>query len=257
VHLTWTLAVQEFKLRFFGSVLGYLWQLVRPLLLFGVLYFVFTKAIKLGATADFFPAVLLTNIVLFTFFAEATTGAVTSVVDRENLVRKIDFPRLVVPAAVVLTATFNLAVNFIAVGVFIFATGVDVRVTWLELPVLLAILATFAAGWAMLLSALYVRMRDVRPIWEVVMQVLFYATPIIYVLETVTDERIRHVMMGNPLAMVLQQVRHAVIDPHAASAPAAMGGWPWLAIPIGIVVVVAALGYRVYDRAAPKIAEDL
>jgi ABC-2 type transport system permease protein len=257
LHLTWTLAVQEFKLRFFGSFLGYFWQLVRPLLLFGVLYFVFTKAIKLGATADFFPAVLLTNIVLFTFFAEATTGAVTSVVDRENLVRKIDFPRLVVPAAVVLTAAFNLALNLIAVAVFVFATGVDVRATWLELPVLLVVLATFAAGVAMLLSALYVRMRDVRPIWEVVMQVLFYATPIIYVLETVDSARIRHLMMGNPLAMVIQQVRHALIDPNAPSAGAAIGGWPWLIIPVGILVVTAALGYWVFDRAAPLIAEDL
>jgi ABC-2 type transport system permease protein len=257
LHLTWTLAVQEFKLRFFGSVLGYLWQLVRPLLLFGVLYFVFTKAIKLGASAPFFPAVLLTNIVLFSFFAEATTGAVTSVVDRENLVRKISFPRLVVPAAVVLTALFNLAVNLIAVAVFVFATGVDVRLTWLEFPVLIAVLATFAAGVAMLLSALYVRMRDLRPIWEVVMQVLFYATPIIYVLETVDSVRIRHLMMGNPLAMVLQQVRHAVIDADAPSAGQAIGGWPWLAIPIAIVVLAAVVGFWVYDREAPSIAEDL
>src|SRR6266545_6178763 len=95
-HLTWTLAVHEFKLRFFGSVLGYFWQLMRPLLLFGVLYVVFAVVLKVGAGTKYFSAVLLFNIVLYTFFAEGTTMAVRSVVDRESLVRKIRFPRLVI-----------------------------------------------------------------------------------------------------------------------------------------------------------------
>jgi ABC-2 type transport system permease protein len=257
VHLTWTLAVQEFKLRFFGSALGYLWQLMRPLLLFGVLYVVFTQAIRIGATANYFPAVLLTSIVLYTFFAEATSGAVTSVVDREAIVRKIHFPRLVVPAAVVLTAFFNLLLNLVAVAVFVFATGVEVRISWLQFPLLVALLAVFASGIAMLLSALYVRMRDLRPIWDVVLQVLFYATPIIYVLESVDNETIRRVMMCNPLGAVLQQVRHALIDPQAPSAAAAIGGTAWLAIPVGIIVMGFALGLWVFDREAPRIAEDL
>src|SRR4051794_36255925 len=176
-------------------MLGYLWQLMRPLLLFGVLYFVFTQAIKVGANAKFFPAVLLTNIVLFTFFAEATSGAVTSVVDRENLVRKIHFPRLVVPAAIVLTALFNLCLNLLAVAVFIVASGVELRLSWIELPLLVLLLAILASGIAMLLSALYVRLRDMRPIWEVVLQVLFYGTPIIYVLETIHNERLRELLV--------------------------------------------------------------
>ena len=257
LHLTWTLAVQEFKLRFFGSVLGYLWQLMRPLLLFGVLYFVFTQAIKIGELAAFFPAVLLTNIVLFTFFAEATAGAVTSVVDRENLVRKIHFPRLVVPAAVVLTAAFNLAVNLIAVTIFVFATGVEPRLEWLTLPLLIAILVVFAAGMAMLLSALYVRLRDLRPIWEVVLQVLFYATPIIYVLETIDSRTIQQAMIFNPLAAILTQVRHAVIDPNAPTAAEAIGGAAYLAVPAAIVVAAFVAGFWVFSRVAPGIAEDL
>src|SRR4051812_26697495 len=150
-HLTWTLAVHEFKLRFFGSVLGYFWQLMRPLLLFGVLYVVFTQALKLGTTVDFYPVVLLTSIVLYTFFAEATSGAVSSVLDRENLVRKIQFPRLVIPTTVVLTAAFNFCLNFLVVLIFLFASGVGVHKTWLEFPVLLAILGVMAMGIAMLL----------------------------------------------------------------------------------------------------------
>ncbi|HEY2720010.1 MAG TPA: ABC transporter permease, partial [Solirubrobacteraceae bacterium] len=105
-HLTFTIARNEFKLRFFGSVLGYVWQLVRPLLLFGVLLFVFSHVAKVGSTIPHYAVALLAGIVLFTFFAEATSGAVRSVVDRENLVRKIQFPRLVIPLSIVLIATF-------------------------------------------------------------------------------------------------------------------------------------------------------
>ncbi|MDX6648934.1 MAG: type transport system permease protein [Solirubrobacteraceae bacterium] len=257
VHLTRTLAVQDFKLRFFGSTLGYLWQLMRPLLLFGVLYLVFTQAIKLGASAKHFPVVLLTAIVLFTFFAEATSAAVTSVLDRESLVRKIHFPRLVVPSAVVLTALFNLALNLIAVAIFMLATGVEPRASWVQLPVLIGLLTVFAAGTAMLLSALYVRMRDIRPIWEVVLQVLFYASPIIYVIETVQSHSLRRFMLLNPLAAIIQQVRHAVIDPSAPSAAAAAGGSARLLVPLAIIVGAFGFGYWVFDREAPRIAEDM
>jgi ABC-2 type transport system permease protein len=256
-HLTWTLAVQEFKLRFFGSALGYLWQLVRPLLLFGVLYVVFTQAVRIGELARFFPAVLLMGIVLFTFFAEATAGAVTSVVDREGIVRKIHFPRLVVPAAVVLTAAFNLALNLVAVAVFVVATGVEPHLGWLQFPLLVGLLALFAAGLAMLLSALYVRLRDVRPIWEVAVQVVFYASPIIYVIETVDSDWLRRLMLCSPVAAIIQQVRHAVIDSRAPSAAEAIGGAAWLLVPLGIVLVTFALGLWVFRREAPRIAEDL
>jgi ABC-2 type transport system permease protein len=257
LHLTWTLAFQEFKLRFFGSMLGYLWQLMRPLLLFGVLYLVFTQAIKLGAGARHFPVVLLTSIVLFTFFAEVTSGAVTAVLDRENIVRKIHFPRLVVPAAVIVTAFLNLVLNLVVVVVFMLASGVEVRASWLELPLLIGIVTVFAGGIAMLLSALYVRMRDVRPIWDVLLQVLFYGSPIIYVIETVHSATARHLMMLNPLAAIIQQVRHAVIDSTAPTAAAAAGGAARLAIPAAIVLLIFVLGYWVFDREAPHIAEDL
>ncbi|HEV2775294.1 MAG TPA: ABC transporter permease [Solirubrobacteraceae bacterium] len=257
VHLTWTLAVQDFKLRFFGSILGYLWQLMRPLMLFGVLYVVFTQAIRIGAGIEYFAPTLLMNIVLYTFFGDATGGAVRSVVERENLVRKIHFPRLVVPGAVVLTAMFNLALNLFAVAIFVFASGVPVRLSWLMLPLLIMALVVFATGIAMLLSALYVRLRDVGPIWEVIMQVLFYGTPIIYVIELVHVEWLQQLMMMNPLGAILQQVRHTVIDPGAPSAAEAIGGAPYLLIPAGIVLGLFALGYWVFSREAPRIAEDL
>jgi ABC-2 type transport system permease protein len=255
--LTISLARMEFKLRFFGSVLGYLWQLMRPLLLFGVLYVVFTHFVRFNEGVSHFPAVLLTGIVIFTFFSDATSVAVTSVLDRENLVRKIQFPRMVVPLAVVLTAFFNLAMNLLAVMVFVLATGVTPRLTWLLFPLLLLVVGVLATGMAMLLSALYVRFRDVRPIWEVALQALFYASPILYVVETIPDTTIQRAIMLSPIASVLEQARHWLIDPDAPSAAEAIGGAERLLVPAGVVVGVFLLGLWVFTREAPRIAEEL
>jgi ABC-2 type transport system permease protein len=256
LHLTWTLAVTDFKLRFFGSVLGYLWQLLRPLMLFGVLLLVFTQFVKLSGVPNY-PVILLQDIVIFTFFADATLAAVTCLLDRENLVRKIHFPRMVLPLAVVLTASFNFLLNLVIVMLFALANGVEPKINWLELPVLLVFLGVFVTGIAMLLSALYVRFRDVRPIWEVVAQALFYASPVIYVIEKIPVQSWKRIVMCNPIATVLTQARHAVIDPNAPSAAAAIGSTARLVIPIGIVVVTFVVGFWLFNREAPRIAEQL
>jgi ABC-2 type transport system permease protein len=256
-YLAVTLAVTDFKLRFFGSVLGYFWQLVRPMLLFGVLYVVFTRFVRLGGDVPHYPVVLLANIVLFTFFSEGA-GAVSSVVDREALVRKIHFPRMAIPVSVVLTASFNLTLNLTVVTIFALANGVEPRWSWLQVPVLLALLAVFVVGLAMLLSAAYVRFRDVKPIWEVAAQLLFYATPVIYAIETIdVDDSIKEALMLSPLAAILEQFRHAVIDPGAPSAAEAAGGGFMVLIPIALILGVFALGFWVFDREAPHIAEQL
>ena len=261
LQLTLTLAVTDFKLKFFGSVLGYLWQLMRPLMLFGVLYLVFVQWVRLGGeSVAHYPAVLLTGIVTYMFFASATGGCVTAVLNRESLVRKIEFPRLVIPLTVVLVAYFDLLLNFIAVFIFVVADGVEPRLSWLELPLLLIALGVLATGCGMLVSALYVRYRDVEPIWEVMLQILFYASPILYPIELVAlkgGENVQEAMMLSPLAAILQQMRHAVIDPDAMSAGEAAGGWIWILIPAGIIVGVFALGYWVFNREAPRIAEEL
>jgi ABC-2 type transport system permease protein len=268
-HLTYNIARNEFKLRFFGSILGYAWQLVRPLLLFGVLYVFFTKVAHVnsqhGAGQEHYGAQLLGSIVLFTFFGEATTGAVRSVVDRENLVRKIQFPRLVIPLSVVLLALFNPGLNLIVVLGFALIEGVQPMASWLELPLIVAMLAVFATGVAMLLSALFVSFRDIQPIWDVISQILFYASPVIISVETVKEALVKehlssdllHVYMLNPLAVAFQQFRHAMITPGTLSAEHAVGGWAALAEPLGIVLVVFALGFWVFNRSAPLVAENL
>ena len=257
LYLSIALAVTDFKLRFFGSVLGYFWQLVRPLLLFGVLYLVFTHFVRIGEGVPFYPVMLLSNIVLYTFFAEGT-GAVTSLVDREGLVRKVRFPLLAIPLAAVLLAAFNLVLNGLAVLVFALASGVEPRASWLELPLLLLALWVFVLGLAMLLSALYVRFRDVKPIWEVALQLFFYGTPIIYAIETIgVSKNVQELIMLNPLASILQQFRHAVLDPSAPSAAAAAGGTARLLIPLAVILGAFALGLWFFNREAPIVAEEL
>jgi ABC-2 type transport system permease protein len=260
VRLTRTLAVTDFKLRFFGSALGYLWQLMRPLMLFGVLYFVFSEFLQFGSEVRFYPQALLLGIVLYSFLSEATSAALRSLVQREPLVRKIDFPRLAVPLASVLTALFNLGLNLIPVFVFLLAAGGTPRWSWLELPFIIAFLLVFVLGLAMLLSALFVRYRDVEPIWDVVLQVLFYASPIFYSVQVIIDKAgldWARLVMCNPFATALQQAKHAVIDPSHMSAGQAFGSQAWLVVPVGIALGVFALGFVVFVRDAPRIAEEL
>jgi len=134
LDLLWLIAVTEFKRTYFGTVLGYLWSLIRPLTMFGVLLFVFTQVFKVGSNLDDYPVLLLLGIVQFTFFQEATSSAVASVVVQEGVVRKTQFPRLVIPLATVLTAFFNFLLNLVIVVVFILAWGVDPKLTWLLFP---------------------------------------------------------------------------------------------------------------------------
>ncbi len=268
-HLSYNIARSEFKLKFFGSALGYLWQVMRPLLLFGVLYVFFVLVFHVdkakGAAAQFYGAQLLGSIVLFTFFGEATSGAVRSVVDRENLVRKIQFPRLAIPISVVLLAMFNLALNLVVVMIFAMIEGVRPMLSWLELPLIILMLTVLTTGVAMLLSALFVRFRDISPIWEVFSQILFYSSPVIIPAETVRTELahgtlnhfLYHIYTLNPLVAIFQQFRHAMINRATLSAGQIMGSWAALLEPLALVAFVFVLGFWVFNRAAPHIAEDL
>jgi ABC-2 type transport system permease protein len=256
VHLTWIIGLTEYRLTYFGSVLGYLWALMRPLMLFGVLYVVFSQIVKFGGDIPNYPMLLLFNIVLFSFFQDCTQRAVTAVVDSEAIVRKMHFPRLVIPLSTVLTGVLNLLLSLVAVFVFILAYGVDPTWTWLLLPVILVPLITLTSAIAMLVSSLYVRFRDVQPIWFVVSMILFYGTPVLYAIDTVPANAQRYVLF-NPIAMLLEQARKWIIDPDARGCIEAIGGWKWAMVPLGIFIAACVLGLWVFNREAPVIAEQL
>jgi ABC-2 type transport system permease protein len=232
---------------------------MQPLLFFGVLYLVFgvVLASTFGQIPDF-PVLLLMNIVLFNFFAAGTNGAVPSVVQRENMVRKMHFPRLVIPLAVVTTALMQLVLNLVVVIGFMLIYGLQPRLTWLLLPVIVSVLMVLTSGCAMLLSALYVRYRDVAPIWSVISQALFYATPVFITIESIQKhgQLVTRLYMFNPLAAILQQTRHWMVGNSPGTA-AVMGGYGWALIPLAILVGLVALGYWTFNREAPRIAEEL
>ncbi len=256
LHLTWTIGLTDFRLTYFGSALGYLWSLVRPFLSFAVLLVIFTQVFDAGQGVRFFPVQLLLGVVLFAFFAESSERAVQSVVNRESLVRKMQFPRLVIPLSVVLTAALNLTVSLVPVIGFALAMGVPVRATWLLLPVAVLALAFFTSGVAMALSSLYVRFRDVEPIWSVFSQVLFYGSAIIYTIDKVPGHWNR-LVLANPIASIVQYSRAWIADPAAGTPADVMGGTGWALIPLAIGVLVFALGLWVFSREAPGIAERL
>jgi ABC-2 type transport system permease protein len=256
-HLLYLMAVTDFKRTYFGTLLGYLWSLARPLMLFGVLLVVFTKALHIQSNVPHYPVLLLMNIVLFGFFQEGTTTALPSIVGRETIVRKTQFPRLVIPVAAVLTALFNLGLNLIVTFIFILAFGVGPMWTWLLLPVVVAMLLVLTVGVAMILSSLFPRFRDLSIIWTVASTALFYVTPVIYSLDAIHSQTIARIIAMNPLTPILGLARKWIIDPNAPSPAALSGGTARLLIPIAIYLLICAAAVVVFRREAPRIAEAL
>jgi ABC-2 type transport system permease protein len=259
-ELTLMLATTEFKRTYFGTALGYLWSVARPLLLFAVLLEVFTHVVRLGSQVPHYPVFLLFNMVLFGFFAEASTMAVPSIVGQEGIVRKTQFPRLAIPTAVVLTALFNLLLNLVIVFVFILAFGISPMWTWLLLPLLLALLFVVTLAVSMIVSSLYPRFRDLGIIWSVFTTALFYATPILYPLEIAVarSHTLGKLIALNPLTPIFELARVWVIDPSAPyPGSAAAGGPGYLIFAVVMLLAVCVTSVWVFNRQAPRIAEDL
>jgi ABC-2 type transport system permease protein len=254
LNLLWVMSTTDFRLTFHGTALGYLWSLLRPLLMFGVLLAVFTQVFRFGDQVKDYPALLLLNIMLFSLFSDSTNRAVGSVAAQEGIVRRTQFPRLVIPLSVVLTELFNLGLNMIAVFIFILAYGVDPTWTWLLLPIVIAALLVITVAVSMILSALYPRFRDVAPIWTVLATVLFYATPVIYPV-SVAPERFQNILHLNPLTPIFEQAQKWIIDPNA-SGVLGTSGW-LLALSATIFLAICAVALWAFNREAPRIAEEL
>ncbi|MEA2213998.1 MAG: type transport system permease protein [Solirubrobacteraceae bacterium] len=257
LELLYLIAVTEFKKTYFGTVLGYLWSLARPLMLFAVLVTVFTRILRLD-TVPHYSVLLLMNIVLFGFFQEATVIAVGSVVGQEAIVRKTQFPRLVIPLAVVMTALFNLMLNLIVVVIFLLAFGVSPEWTWLLFPIILIMLIVLTTAVSMIVASLYPRYRDVAIIWTVFSTVLFYATPIMYAIDRLAGHHtLRQVILLNPLAPIFELARKWIIQPSAPGPVAAAGGWPEALAPVAIYLAICVFAVWIFRREAPRIAEAL
>ncbi len=257
LELLYLIAATEFKKTYFDTFLGYLWSLARPLMLFGVLVTVFTKVFHLG-NIPHYPVFLLMNIVLYGFFQEATGLAVGSVVAQESVVRKTQFPRLVIPLSVVLTALFNFLLNLIVVVAFLIGFGVDPKWTWLLFPVVLLLLMMITTAVSMIVSSLFPRFRDIAIIWTVLSTVLFYVTPILYTVDNLKGHpTLRHLILINPLAPIFELARKWVVQPSAPTPAAAAGGYLALLAPVAIFIGICVFALWIFNREAPRIAEEL
>jgi ABC-2 type transport system permease protein len=250
------IAVTDFKRAYFGTALGYLWSLARPLILFGVLLAVFTQVFRIGSEVPNYPVLLLFNIVLFSFFQEATLTAVQSIVNQESMVRKTQFPRLVIPVAVVLTALFNLGLNLVVVFAFILAWGIEPQWTWLLFPVILVLLLVITTAVSMIVSSLFPRFRDTAIIWSVAATTLFYATPVLYPPEIV-PATLQDIIQINPLAPIFELGRMWIIDPTAPGPTEIAGGAAGLVPALVLYALICVLAVWLFNREAPRIAEQL
>ena len=250
------IAVADFKKAYFGTALGYVWSIARPLMLFGVLLAVFTQVFRIGSDVPNYPVLLLFNIVLFGFFQEATITAVTSIVTQESVVRKTQFPRLVIPLAVVLTTLFNLGLNLVVVFIFILAWGIDPTWTWLLFPLALGLLFVLTTAVSMIVSSLYPRFRDTAILWSVAATVLFYASPVLYPTSAV-PETLGDILQLNPFTPLLELARLWVIDPTAPGPIEAAGGFVHLLPAIAIYLATCVFAVWIFRREAPRIAEQL
>jgi ABC-2 type transport system permease protein len=249
------LAITDFKLKYQGLALGYIWSLAKPLMLFTVLYFVFTRLIRLGDAVPHYALYLLLGVVLWSYFFESTSVAMVSVVDRRELIRKVYFPRIVIPIATSISSLITLALNLLVVFVFIAVTGVGFRITLPLFVLLLVELYVLSLGFSLLLAALYVKFRDLRPIWEVGLQLLFYASPIIYPL-TLVPKRFAGVIALSPVAQIIEDSRKLLITPQALSTVDYVQ-WPLALLPYIIPPAVLVLGYWYFKSTAAQFAEEL
>jgi ABC-2 type transport system permease protein len=254
LNLTRELAVTSFKLKYTGSTLGYAWSLVKPLLIFGMTYTVFVQVLKAGRGDPSFPVELLLGIVVWTFFADATSSAVGAIVANGQMIRKAYFPRWIVVVASTLSATMTLAVNLALVLLIGLPLGwFHPGLQTLLLPLLFVELYVLVVGIGLLMSALFVFYRDLGHVWEIMLQLLFYASAILFPLTLITNHVPFAVM--NPIAQIMEDMRRALITSSIPWSSAILG---WLiVVPCLIVCASLVVGYLVFHRSSPRFAEAL
>ena len=251
------IAGTEWKLKYADSVLGYAWSLLKPLALFGVLYVVFGRLFDITLGFNHYPLYLLIGLVLWFFFVDASGLAMTSVVAQGSLLRRLAFPRLLIPLSAMTTAALTFMVNLIAIGAFVAWRGIPPRVEWLLLVPLVAELYVFTLGFGIILATLFVRFRDVGQLWELLAQVLFYASPIIYPVGFLPPWA-QPVAFLSPFVQVMQDFRVLILDPHEVNFETVTQIYNSSAgrlLPIGVALATFAVGLALHRRESPHFAE--
>ncbi|MCH4160332.1 MAG: ABC transporter permease [Bifidobacterium sp.] len=268
-HYSWVVLKEmvrtDFKLRYQGSFLGIAWSVLKPLMLFCVMYMVFVRFLKFTDGTATFPLVLLLGISLWNFFAEATNMGLTAITGRGDVLRKVNFPKYIIVASATIGSLIGLAINLGVVLVFCLFSRVQFTWRVLLLPLNLLQFYILALGVALLLSTLNVYFRDIQHIWEVASQMLFYATPIIYPLSMVIErlgqrngEIVSKIMLLNPPAQIIQDIRANLIAPETTPTVWTMfSNFGFQIIPIVLTIFLLVLGIHVFNKHSQKFAEVL
>jgi ABC-2 type transport system permease protein len=250
------LVASDFKLRYQGSVLGYVWSLLRPLFMFGVLYVVFTHIIRIGNDIPHYPAYLLLGLVLWQFFVESTVAGMNAITGRGDLVRKVSIPKYTIVISTTVSAFVTFALNMVVVLVFMVLGSVDIRPTILFAVPLIFELIIFSLGISFLLSTLYVKFRDFGHIWDVILQITFYATPIIYVFNIVPHQLAKWLSL-NPLVQIFQDLRSVIITPQTLTTKQVFDSQFGRILPAIAVVLLLVLSGLYFRSRSKNFAEEL
>lgn len=248
------LAIVEFKLKYQGSIIGYLWSLAKPLAIFGVLYVVFTMFVKIGADQEFFAVYLLLGIVLWSFFAETTNLATRSIVEKSDLLRKVHFPKVIILLSTSISALITLALNMLVVILFAVLSGAEVALVSLGLILIVIQLYILSLGVSLFLAAMYVRYRDISHIWEVALQMLFYASAIIYPLSIVPQKFIDLIILS-PITQIIQDARWLLIDRDVITAAKTLAS-PLTIVPYVIPPLLLIAGIIYFNARSKYFAEE-
>jgi ABC-2 type transport system permease protein len=253
------LVVTDFKLRYQGSVLGYAWSLVRPLALFAILLTVFGFILKIGSDIPHYSIYLLIGIVLWSFFLEATSNGLQSIVSRGGIIRKLNFPRYIIVVSGTISALINLGISLVVVLIFLIFSGVELRPVALLFPLIIAELYIFALALAFFLSALYVKYRDITYMWELFLQGAFYATPVLYPMSMVVDKYplLAKIMMLNPMAQMVQDARYLLVSPETITLADLTHHWEVTIIPIVLVVLTIIAAAYYFRKSSKYFAEEV
>jgi len=252
------LVVTDFKLRYQGSVLGYAWSLLKPLFLFAIMYVVFGVIVKLGSI-EHYSVYLLLGIVLWTFFAEATSQGMSSITSRGDIIRKINFPKYIIVLSTTISALVNLILNLAIVAILMVVNGVHLNASALMLPVYIVEIYVLALGLAFFLSALNVKYRDTGHIWEIIMQAAFYATPIIYPMSVVIAKSavIAKILILNPVAQAIQGARYSLITHESVTVSSLYHSRRYVAIPLIVVIAIFIIGTLYFKKHSKNFAESI
>lgn len=254
--LLWLSSRTDFRMRYINAVLGYFWALMRPLLSFGIIFLFLRQILNFGGRIPNFAPMLMINIILFQYFQETTTQGMRALASKEALVRKMQFPRMVIPLTTSLTASITLGLNLLVGMVLLLGFGLTPNLGWLAMPAGALVLIVLSTGISLILSVAFVRLPDVGQLWQVISRVMFYGTPILYTIDLVPPS-VRHIVLLNPLTPIFVELRKAVFDPSAPSMVQASGSVGKALIPVALGVIICVFSFWYFVREAPAVAEAL